>query len=210
MGSVKLTSTESEWEMWKGKWEELQGLSLDLVSAPSSARGRQRLQQRLCHQHGRMGQFGGSDPRTFEKRQHPGNYVFHYRRATRKTKSCSSGPGAHPSCSGGRGRSSGGTTSSLCYVLRHGGVYQQLPNPVAGIVKQILEVDGLEETHLMNFLGRLFQLADFPGMVDATVLQLVYPYCRGADGRADSASCTREAHWTNSIGRCWTPLLPVD
>ena len=33
---------------------------------------------------------------------------------------------------------------------------------------------------LMLFFKILFQLSDFPGMSDGTLLELVYPYCRGS------------------------------
>ena len=32
---------------------------------------------------------------------------------------------------------------------------------------------------LLPFFKIIFQLVDFPGMSDRTVLELVYPYCRG-------------------------------
>lgn len=53
--------------------------------------------------------------------------------------------------------------------------YQQLPNPVAGIVKELPGGGRAGEGSPHEVYGGLFQLADFPGMVDSSVLQLVYP-----------------------------------
>ena len=41
-------------------------------------------------------------------------------------------------------------------------------------------MDGLDVDQLMIFFRILFQLSDFPGMSDSTLLELVYPYCRGS------------------------------
>ena len=58
--------------------------------------------------------------------------------------------------------------------------YNKLPNPLSQIIQQLPVVDGLEVDKLLPFFKTLFQLSDFPGMSDRTLLELVYPYCRGS------------------------------
>ena len=58
--------------------------------------------------------------------------------------------------------------------------YNKLPNPLAQIVQQLPVVDGLEVDKLIPFFRTLFQLSDFPDMSDRTLLELIYPYCRGS------------------------------
>ena len=54
--------------------------------------------------------------------------------------------------------------------------YNKLPNPLSSIIQQLPVVDGLDVDKLMVFFKILFQLSDFPGMSDGTLLELVYPY----------------------------------
>ena len=57
--------------------------------------------------------------------------------------------------------------------------YHKLPNPLSQIIQQLPVVDGLDVDKLLPFFKIIFQLTDFPGMSDRTILELVYPYCRG-------------------------------
>ena len=61
-----------------------------------------------------------------------------------------------------------------------GASYNKLPNPLSTIIQQLPVVDGLDVDRLMLFFKILFQLSGFPGMSDRTLLELVYPYCRGS------------------------------
>ena len=72
-----------------------------------------------------------------------------------------------------------------------GATYNKLPNPLSTIIQQLPVVDGLDVDKLMLFFKILFQLSDFPGMSDCTLLELVYPYCRGsmAERVAQSIRC---------------------
>ena len=60
-----------------------------------------------------------------------------------------------------------------------GVAYNKLPNPLSTIIQQLPVVDGLDVDKLMLFFKILFQLSDFPGMSDGTLLEFVCPYCRG-------------------------------
>ena len=57
--------------------------------------------------------------------------------------------------------------------------YNKLPNPLAHIIQQLPVVDGLEADKLLPFFRTVFQLVDYPGMSESTVLELIFPYCRG-------------------------------
>ena len=61
-----------------------------------------------------------------------------------------------------------------------GAFYHKLPNPLAEVVQRLPVVDGLDADKLLNFFKIFFQLADFPGVSDRTLLELIYPYCRGS------------------------------
>ena len=58
--------------------------------------------------------------------------------------------------------------------------FHKLPNPLSNFIQQIPVVDGLDVDKLIPFFRTLFQLSDFPGMSDHTLLELVFPYCRGS------------------------------
>ena len=58
--------------------------------------------------------------------------------------------------------------------------YNKLPNPLSQIFQRLPVVDGLEVDKLLPFFKTLFQLSDFPGMSDRTLLELAYTYCRGS------------------------------
>ena len=74
--------------------------------------------------------------------------------------------------------------------------YNKLPNPLSSIIQQLPVVDGLDVDKLMGFFRILFQLSDFPGMSDGTLLELVYPYCRGsvAERVAHTIQCLSLIH----------------
>ena len=54
------------------------------------------------------------------------------------------------------------------------------PNPLSEVIQRLPVVDGLDLEALLKFLRILFQLADFPGLSERTLLELIYPYCRGS------------------------------
>lgn len=182
----KLRDTHSE-----EKWEELQNLGMDLESAPSSSRRRQRLEQRLQHLRNRLSHLDDQIPEPAKKESFCKGGVAGGSRVPLRA------PEPLPPA-----------TVDVAVVVRKQSAplsaftgtvtatYQQLLNTIGDIVKQMPEVDWLDETSFMVFLWRLFSLADFPGISDRTVLQLVYRYYRGAYGRADHP---RYSPW------CWTP-----
>ena len=58
--------------------------------------------------------------------------------------------------------------------------YHKLPNPLSDVIQRLPVVDGLDPEALLKFLRIFFQLADFPGLSERTLLELIYPYCRGS------------------------------
>ena len=50
--------------------------------------------------------------------------------------------------------------------------YNHLPNPLADIIRQLPVVDGLEADKLLPFFKIVFELKDYPGMLERTVLEL--------------------------------------
>ena len=50
----------------------------------------------------------------------------------------------------------------------------------ADVVQRLPVVDGLDADKLLSFFKIFFQLTDFPRGPDRTLLELVYPYCRGS------------------------------
>lgn len=56
--------------------------------------------------------------------------------------------------------------------------YNRLPNPLGTILQQLPTTDGVEVNELLQFLGVLLRVRDFPGMTEADTLQVAYPYCR--------------------------------
>ncbi|XP_054266844.1 uncharacterized protein LOC128989016 [Macrosteles quadrilineatus] len=57
------------------------------------------------------------------------------------------------------------------------GLFAPLPNPIAGVLSDIRPVDGLEVEPLLEFLGKVLHLKEFPGMEDSVVLELLVPLC---------------------------------
>lgn len=56
--------------------------------------------------------------------------------------------------------------------------YNRLPNPLGLVLQQLPTTDGLEVNELLQFLGVLLRVREFPGMTEAGSLQIAYPYCR--------------------------------
>lgn len=58
-------------------------------------------------------------------------------------------------------------------------VYEKLPNPLGSVLREIPATHGLDAGTLLQFLGALIRVREFPGMTDNSLLQIAYPYCRG-------------------------------
>lgn len=56
--------------------------------------------------------------------------------------------------------------------------YNRLPNPLTQLLQQLPVTDGLDVNQLLNILGTLLKISEFPGMKDAGLLQIALPYCR--------------------------------
>ena len=56
-------------------------------------------------------------------------------------------------------------------------MYNHLPNPLAHIIQQLPVVDGLEADKLLPFFKIVFELKDYPGMLERTVLELIFQMC---------------------------------
>lgn len=178
--SVRLSDTAAEWEICATRWEELQSLGVDLESLPSSARSKQRWEQRLRHLRDRLVnlQSQGIGPSVEGIIKDTISEIDDSLKGHKEVAPVEQVP-APPVLVDVAGAAGGRPALDAACSGMLGVSYQHLPNPVAGIIRDMPEVDGLEETLLMAFLGRLFQLADFPGVAENTVLQLVFPYCRG-------------------------------
>lgn len=56
--------------------------------------------------------------------------------------------------------------------------YNRLPNPLGQLLQHLPVTDGLDVDQLLNFLGTLLRIKEFPGMNDVSLLQVAFPYCR--------------------------------
>lgn len=56
--------------------------------------------------------------------------------------------------------------------------YGKLPNPLGSLLQRLPITDGLDAEKLLNFLGSLINIREFPGMTGNTLLRIIFPYCR--------------------------------
>ena len=56
--------------------------------------------------------------------------------------------------------------------------YDSLPNPIYDLLRRLPVVDGLDLDQLVKFFEGVFGIYDFPGVTGASLLNMIYPYCR--------------------------------
>ena len=56
--------------------------------------------------------------------------------------------------------------------------YDSLPNPIYDLLRRLPVVDGLDLDQLVKFFEGIFGIYDFPGVTGASLLNMIYPYCR--------------------------------
>ena len=165
--------------MCRKKWEELKELFEDLESAPPTSRASQRLRQRLQHLLNRLQnievQPGTSEAKTaVESLKNLVSAALHAPPVVplRTPEKNPLSPVVEPEVRQERADPLPGFSrmAAACY--------HKLPNPLTDIIQQLPVIDGLDEDKLLHSFGTLFQLSDFPGMSDKTLLELIYPYWR--------------------------------
>jgi hypothetical protein len=55
--------------------------------------------------------------------------------------------------------------------------FARLPHPLASVLSCFRPVDGLDVETLLCFLDNVLRMREFPGMSDATLMELIAPYC---------------------------------
>lgn len=176
----QLRDWQAELELIEAKWEDLQSLGIDLESVPRSSGGRLRLEQRLQHLSNRVvnmeAQTSDQEKLGVVSNLKAAIQVeLHKRTVVESSASAPHSPASVDVAGAGRGWSGHSSTSSGMVAA----AYQPLPNPLYSIVKSLPEVDGLNETLLLQFFGKIFRMSDFSGVSDETILQLIFPYSRG-------------------------------
>ena len=162
------------------KWEELRELAgcvESFESGPGSSRGARRIRQRLTHLSTRLqnlcDQWGTLEHVNEIKA------VIEQVTSTLQVSQTSQvhTPEAVPA-SGGSGLecSRESTMSAPVFSGMVAASYNKLPNPLSQVIQQLPVVDGLDVDKLIPFFKIIFQIADFPGMSDRALLELIYPY----------------------------------
>lgn len=178
---VKVSDLDRESQRCADKWEELESMRMDLESAPTTSRGRQRLLLRLQHLQARLSNLE-AQVSSAEEKNSINQLVSLVTTALNDVMLVSpptSGPAPRlPEVDTDTPAPQGPAAPLDVFSGIMGAQYNKLPNPLNAILQGLPTVDGLDENKLLEFFRQLFLLAEFPGVSEARLLELVYPYCR--------------------------------
>ena len=85
--------------------------------------------------------------------------------------------------------------------------YQRLPHPLSHLLKELPVVDGTDVNLLCDFLLNVIKIRQVGQMTEATIYEIMYPYCRGELLALVTNVITAEESFENFHGRLLRQFL---